>query len=144
MQDTPYSISVVPAPLIENLQATSLDDIAKVIPQVTNIAPYQNSSGNPFFYLRGFQVTQFTDKAGLTYDGMQGGAGGMFATVLDDKERVQRFSAALTAFCMGQAASVGTSIAVLKRPTATPYAAITAGDNAGENGGTFMAISAAP
>ncbi len=133
MQDTPYSISVVPAPLIENLQATSLDDIAKVIPQVTNIAPYQNSSGNPFFYLRGFQVTQFTDKAGLTYDGMQGGAGGMFATVLDDKERVEILSG-VNGFLYGTGSVGGNINYVLKRPTATPYAAITAGDNAGENG----------
>ena len=81
-QDTPYSTSVVSSALINNLQAYQPEQIVKVIPQITNVLNQQNSSGNPFFYIRGFSVTQFTNGSGISYDGLLGGAGGMFDTVL--------------------------------------------------------------
>ncbi len=92
LQDAPYSITVVPSPMIENLQAYQPEDIWRVIPQITNNNTQQNSSGNPFAYVRGFSITQFTNQAGVTYDGLLGGAGGMFSTVLEDKERVELLS----------------------------------------------------
>ena len=133
VQDTPYSISVVPSALIENLQAYSIDDIVKVIPQVTNVIPLQNINGNSFLYIRGFAITQFTNNAGVTYDGMLGGAGGMFYTTLEDKERVEVL-AGVDGFLYGTGSVGGNINYVLKRPTATPYFAVTAGDNAGANG----------
>ena len=54
LQDAPYSISVVPAPLIENLQAWQPEDLVKVIPQINDVLPNQNKGGNTFFYIRGF------------------------------------------------------------------------------------------
>ena len=133
LQDTPYSITVVPASLIENLQAYQPEDIVKVLPQVTNVLTGQNRSGNPFLYVRGFSITQFTNGAGVSYDGMIGGAGGMFANVLEDKERVELLSGA-DGFLYGTGSVGGELNYVLKRPTATPYSSITAGDNAGGNG----------
>jgi iron complex outermembrane recepter protein len=133
VQDTPYSVSIVPSQLIENLQAYSVDDIVKVIPQVTNEYPLQNLNGNSMFYMRGFSVTQFTNGAGITYDGMLGGAGGMFYTSLEDKERVEVLSG-VDGFLYGTGSVGGNINYVLKRPTPIPYFGITAGDNAGANG----------
>ncbi len=133
IQDAPYSISVVPASLIENLQAYEPEDIVRVLPQVTNVLTQQNKSGNPFLYVRGFSITQFTNGAGVTYDGMLGGAGGMFNQVLEDKERVELL-AGVDGFLYGTNSVGGNLNYVLKRPTATTYNSITAGDNAGANG----------
>jgi iron complex outermembrane recepter protein len=133
LQDTPYSTSVVPSALIENLQAYSIDDLAKVIPQVTNVYPLQNVNGNSFLYLRGFSVVQFTNNGGVTYNGMQGGAGGMFYTPLEDKERVEVLSG-VDGFLYGTGSVGGNVNYVLKRPTDTQYSAVTIGDNAGANG----------
>ncbi len=133
LQDSPYSISVVPNELVQNLQAYQPEDIAKVIPQITNVLAQQNSTGNPIFYVRGFTISQFTNGAGLTYDGLPGGAGGMLATSLEDKERVELLSGT-TGFLYGTGSVGGNLNYALKRPTPTTYANVTAGDNAGNNG----------
>jgi iron complex outermembrane recepter protein len=132
VQDAPYSLSVVSSPLIENLQATDIEDIAKVIPQITNVYPLQNKSGNPWVIIRGFSISEFRDGAGQTYDGLLGGAGGMLFTTLEDKERVEVLSG-VDGFLYGTGAVGGNVNYVLKRPTATPYYSLTMGDNAGDN-----------
>ena len=133
IQDAPYSITVVPSSLIENLQAYQPEDVWKVIPQITNSNTLQNTSGNPFAYVRGFAITQFTNQAGVAYDGLLGGAGGMFDTVVEDKERVELL-AGTSGFLYGAGSVGGVINNVLKRPTATPYSSVTLGDNAGDNG----------
>ncbi len=133
IQDAPYSITVVPHELIDNLQAYQPEQLVKVIPQITNVLPQQNNSGNPFFYVRGFTITQFTNNAGMTYDGLLGGAGGMFDTVLEDKERLELLSG-VDGFLYGTGSVGGNLNYVLKRPTVTSYASVTAGDNSGQNG----------
>lgn len=133
IQDAPYSISVVPSALIENLQAYQPEDVYKIIPQITNVIPAQNVSGNPEVFVRGFGITQFTNGAGVTYDGLLGGAGGMFDTTLEDKERVELLSG-VSGFLYGTGSVGGVINNVLKRPTATAYYSVTAGDNAGGNG----------
>jgi iron complex outermembrane recepter protein len=133
VQDSPYSISVIPSELIDNLQAWQPEQLVKVIPQITNVNPLQNVSGNPFFYIRGFSITEFTNGSGLTYDGMLGGAGGMFDTVLEDKERVEVLSG-VDGFLYGTGSVGGNINYVLKRPTPIPYFSITGGENAGSNG----------
>lgn len=133
LQDTPYSVSVVSSQLIENLQAYSIDDLAKVIPQITGTFPLQNANGNSMIQLRGFSISQFTNNAGVTYNGMLGGAGGMFYIPLEDKERVEILSG-VDGFLYGTGSVGGNVNYVTKRPTADPYASVTAGDNAGANG----------
>jgi outer membrane receptor for monomeric catechols len=81
LQDAPYSISVVPNQLIDNLQAYQTEDLFKVIPQITSYIPYGNNYGNAFPEIRGFSVSQFTNNAGVTYDGLRGGVGGAFYSV---------------------------------------------------------------
>lgn len=133
VQDAPYSISVVPSQLIENVQASQPEDVYKLIPQITNVLPQQNISGNPFAYVRGFSITQFTNGAGVAYDGLLGGAGGMFNTVLEDKERVELLSG-VSGFLYGTGSVGGVINNVLKRPTEQRYDSVTVGTNSGENG----------
>jgi iron complex outermembrane recepter protein len=132
VQDTPYSISVIPAELIQNIQAYQPEQLIKVIPQITNMNAQMNSAGNPFFYVRGYTITQFTNGSGLGYDGLLA-AGGALNNVLDDKEAVQLLSGA-DAFLYGTGSLAGTINYTLKRPTATPLFDITMGPNAGKNG----------
>jgi iron complex outermembrane receptor protein len=133
IQDLPYSITVVPSSLIDNLQAWQPEDLAKVIPQMTVMFPDQNSTGNPTFLIRGFTISEFTNGGGTTYDGLIGGAGGYFLTTLEDKERVEVLSGT-DGFLYGLGSVGGNINYVLKRPTETPYFSVTAGDNAGANG----------
>ncbi len=133
LQDAPYSITVVPSAFIENLQAYQPEDVWKVIPQITNNNTQQNRTGNPFAYVRGFSITQFTNGSGVVYDGLLGGAGGEFNTVMEDKERVELLSG-VSGFLYGTGSVGGVLNNVLKRPTATTYNSVTAGDNAGANG----------
>jgi len=133
LQDLPYSITVVPSTLIQNLQANNPEDLAKVVPQITNVLPQQNNTGNPFFYIRGFSISQFTNGAGVTYDGWLGPTGGQFDTTLEDKEQVEVLSG-VDGFLYGIGSVGGNINYVLKRPTETRFASITAGDNEGENG----------
>ncbi|HTV32969.1 MAG TPA: TonB-dependent receptor plug domain-containing protein [Methylocella sp.] len=136
IQDAPYSISVVPAPLIENQQAYNIEELFKIIPQITNWSSAQNAFGSPFsgVYVRGFQIGN-TNLFNVQYvDGMGGGAGGIFFPVLEDKENVQLLSG-VTAFLYGNSNSLGGVINMdYKRPTATPLFDVTVGDNAGANG----------
>jgi iron complex outermembrane receptor protein len=133
VQDAPYSLTVIPSQLIENLQAWQPEDLVKVVPQITNVTPIQNLNGNPFFTIRGFKTSQFTNGAGVTYDGLQGGVGGALANTLEDKERVEVLSG-VSGFLYGIGGVGGNINYVLKRPTATPYYSLTGGNNAGANG----------
>ena len=134
VQDTPYSISIVPAPLIENLQATTPDDLYKVIPQITNFTPSQNQSAQTSFTVRGYRINPWTNNGlGMAYDGLQGGVGGTNGITLEDKERVEMLSG-VSGFLYGTGNVGGLVNYVLKRPTSAPYASVTVGDNAGENG----------
>jgi iron complex outermembrane receptor protein len=134
VQDLPYSLTTMDSSLIDNLQAWQPENLFKVIPEITNVVPQQNSSGNPFQYIRGFAVTQFTNGGGISYDGLIGGAGGTdFMVVLDDKDRVELLSGA-DGFLYGIDSVGGDVNYVLKRPTATPHFSVIAGDNAGANG----------
>lgn len=132
LQDLPYSITVVPSTLMENIQAYQPEDLFSVVPQITNILPQQNSTGNPFFYLRGFSVTEFTNGAGVTYDGLLN-AGPRLDAVLEDKERAEVLSG-VDGFLYGIGSVGGNINYVLKRPTPTLYASVTVGDNDGANG----------
>ncbi len=133
LQDAPYSMSVVSGELIENLQAYQPEQLVKVIPQITQVNPNQNSGqGNPLFYIRGFAVSQYTNNTGFTYDGL-GGVGGVIDTVLEDKERVE-FLSGVDGFLYGIGSVGGNLNYVLKRPTAVSYNSITVGSNAGANG----------
>jgi iron complex outermembrane receptor protein len=117
VQDTPYSISVIPSSLIENLQAYQSENLYNIIPQITNFQPSQNRGGFSIAYIRGFAVSQYVNDAGITYDGMLA-AGGTNVT-LEDKERVEVLSG-VNGFLYGTGSVGGNINYVLKRPTELP------------------------
>ena len=80
--------------LIDNIQAYQPEDIYKIMPGVTNTNYNNNVSGNAFAYVRGFSVSQFTNLAGVTYDGMLGPSGGQFAFAFEDVGRVELLNGA--------------------------------------------------
>jgi iron complex outermembrane recepter protein len=138
LQDLPYSITVIPSTLIDNVQAYQIEDIAKLIPQITNLTPIQNNNGNPTFYVRGFPVSAQAYSS-MTLEGLVGGAGGVLSSILEDKERVELLSGT-DGFLYGMGSIGGSLNYVLKRPTETPHYSVIAGDNAGANG--YVALDA--
>ncbi len=130
--DLPYSLTVVPSTLIDNLQAFQPEQINMVIPQVTNALELQNFDGHPWAYVRGFNIAPYTNGAGATYEGMQK-AGGLLFNVLEDKDRIELLAGA-DGFLYGMGSIGGNFNQVLKRPTIHPYYSITVGDNDGDNG----------
>lgn len=121
LNETPYSISVTPAALIENLQAGSATEALRYDPTI-NPEMGSNRSGD-YLAIRGF-----INSSNQALDGMRASvaAGGY----LEDKERVEILSGA-TSFLYGIASPAGMVNYVLKRPTATPTRSIRIGDYGG-------------
>ncbi len=128
LQDTPYSISVIPHELIENTFATSTDQIFQINP-FTQLTTSNLRNGTTFVNIRGFSVSN------MLVDGLKIPAGTFFTglTPVDNLERVEVFTG-LTGFLFGQTDPGGTVNYVLKRPTAKPFAELTLGDPGGGSG----------
>ena len=121
--DTPYSVNVIPAALIENIQAYKLDEIYKIDPSLQAFTT--NGRGDsPNFIIRGFSNANTSGKA---EDGMRMQASSF---PLEDKERVEVFTG-LTSFLYGPTNVGGLVNYVYKRPTETPLYSVTGGDYAG-------------
>ncbi|WP_246683840.1 TonB-dependent receptor [Labrys sp. KNU-23] len=107
IKDTPFSVSVVPRELIQNIQAQSPDDIFRISP-TTRIQTPQGSGWSPMVNMRGF----------TTYDTAEDGLRHSFshATSLEDKERIEVLTG-LSGFLYGAAAPAGMINYVYKRPT---------------------------
>lgn len=118
--DTPYSISVVPSALIENIQASNATDALKYDPRV-NPDMGSNRSGD-YFTIRGF-----VNSSNQAIDGMRSE---LAYGILEDKERIEVLSGA-TSFLYGLASPAGMINYVLKRPTADPLLKVTVGDYGG-------------
>lgn len=124
LQDTPYSITVIPREMIENLQATTPDGIYRVAPTAQmGEASYRNDE--PTVNLRGFQVY-------LPYrNGIFGDYLGL-GTTTEDVERVEIFTG-LSGFLYG-AGNVGGMINYIsKRPTSERFNRVTVGNSGGSN-----------
>ena len=123
IQDTPYSISVVPAQEIENLQISTPDQLFRVDP-LTQSWKQQTFNNWAGVYIRGFNVVE------AAQDGIRDSNGyGMF---LEDKERVEILTG-LSGFLYGPANVGGLVNYITKRPTETPLADVTVGDYGGQN-----------
>lgn len=123
LQDTPIAINVTSKDLIENLQATSTDQIYNINPvmQATwNRA--QNNSG--FVMLRGFQ------SEASTYDGIKGGK---WQLNVEEYERLETITG-LSGFLYGPASIGGIMNYIPKRPTLKPEHSITVGNAGGKSG----------
>ncbi|MBN9081479.1 MAG: TonB-dependent receptor [Rhizobiales bacterium] len=121
LKDTPYSISVIPRELLQNIQAQAPEDVLKINPTTRSATP-QGSGWAPMISIRGFQ----------TYDTAEDGLrrANSFATVLEDKERVEILSG-LSGFLYGAASPAGMVNYVYKRPTFERLNSITIGTYGG-------------
>ncbi len=122
--DTPYSISVTPRELIENLQASKPEDVFRYNPVVQVTGPQSR-----FFTsvtLRGFSVGSTRRIDGIpnttSYANLD----------LEDKDRVEVLTG-LSGFLYGSGNVGGTVNYVVKRPTYQPLRQITAGVTEGSN-----------
>ncbi|MGE4430828.1 MAG: TonB-dependent siderophore receptor [Sphingobium sp.] len=119
--DTPYSVSVTPRELIQNIQAQSPDDIFKINPY-TRTMTAQITGWVPMVSIRGFQ----------TYDRAEDGLrrSTHHAAVIEDKERVEVLSG-LSGFLYGSSSPGGMVNYVYKRPTLDPFRSVTVGNYGG-------------
>lgn len=121
--ETPYSVNVTSSELMENLQAQSAAEALKYNPTVNSGSGANTVGGGAAFQIRGF----VTDTNESFIDGLR-----MYSrTPIEDKERIEVINGA-TSFLYGFANPAGTVNYVLKRPTATPLARLTAGISNGE------------
>lgn len=117
LKDTPFSVSVTPRELIQNIQAQSPDDVFKVNPYTRTQTP-QVTGWAPMVNMRGF----------TTYDTAEDGLRRSYshATSLEDKERVEVITG-LSGFLYGAAAPAGMINYVYKRPTFERLNSVTLG-----------------
>lgn len=119
--DTPFSISVLPRELIQNVQAQSPDDLYKLNPSTRTNVP-QSTGWSPMVSIRGLG----------TYDTAEDGLRRPYnhAAVTEDKERVEVLNG-LSGFLYGAAAPGGMINYVYKRPTFERLTSITVGNYGG-------------
>ncbi|WP_434457699.1 TonB-dependent receptor [Stutzerimonas urumqiensis] len=128
LQDAPYSVSVISADLMENIQATSLDDIFKLNPTTQFTSP--TSAG----YASAVSMRGFSGAGNLSLasDGLRFSTGYDRGNYIEEMERLEILTG-LSGFLYGPASPGGLVNYVLKRPTYERYNSITAGNAGGEN-----------
>ena len=124
LQDTPYSVSVVPRELMQNIQAQSPDDIYKLNASTRTSTP-QITSWSPLVSIRGFEGSNIAE------DGLRRVYN--HAAVLEDKERVEILNG-LSGFLYGAASPGGMINYVYKRPTIERLNSVTVGNYGGSQG----------
>ncbi len=117
LKDTPFSVSVVPHELLQNIQAQSPDDVFRVNPSTRTSTP-QISGWAPMVNIRGFSTYD------TAWDGLRRAYS--HATVLEDVERVEVLNG-LSGFFYGASAPGGMVNYVSKRPTQERYNSVTVG-----------------
>ncbi|MFZ2884137.1 TonB-dependent siderophore receptor [Nitrosomonas europaea] len=123
LRDTPYSISVVPSDLIENVNAQNMGQIFKMNP-LTQEPNIQNFTGVPFVTIRGFQ------SANPIYDGIPMAAGNGSAVSVIEIDRVEILSGT-SGFLYGGGRVGGAINYVTKSPTDIPLRRLTFGNYGG-------------
>lgn len=124
IQDTPYSISVMPSELIENIGAGMPDQILRVNPLIQVFYP-QTRAGNVPASIRGFRMVNSTLE-----DGMRNSGG--YGVFMEDKERVEVLTG-LSGFLYGPGNVGGLVNYVTKRPTQERINNITVGNYGGSS-----------
>lgn len=121
LQDTPFSMSVVPLELMQNIQAQSPDDIYKLNASTRTTTP-QITSWSPAVNIRGFAGYNTAE------DGLRRPYN--HAAVIEDKERVEILNG-LSGFLFGAAQPGGMVNFVYKRPTMERLNSVTVGNYGG-------------
>ncbi|MCT7651346.1 TonB-dependent siderophore receptor [Aliarcobacter butzleri] len=126
LQDTPYSMTVMPQELIENSISGDMDQVYKMNPIIQNSAP-TSVYGTPYAAFRGFH-SQVGIMDGLRLSSTSTGI------AMEELERVEIING-LTGFMYGVSGSEGiggTTNYVLKRPTYKRLTNLTVGNYGGE------------
>lgn len=126
LQDTPYSVNVVSAELIENIQAITTDQIFKMNPVVQMSWP-QMQNDSPYVNLRGFQSSTFM-RNGIARQRFNFAHG----TTTEDVERVEVLTG-LSGFMYGSGYVGGAVNFISKRPTEERLNVLAAGYTGGSN-----------
>lgn len=120
LQNLPYSVNVMSQNLIENVQASTVDQLYRMNPFVEFQVP-QTRTGSSIGYIRGFSVSTQRE------DGLYSS----FPIIdLEDKQEVDVFTGQ-SGFLYGINPPGGLVNYVLKRPTETRYSSIEAGTYGG-------------
>ncbi|MFW3373246.1 TonB-dependent siderophore receptor [Aliarcobacter butzleri] len=123
LQDTPYSMTVMPQELIENSISGDMDQIYKMNP-VTQSGATTSVYGTPYATIRGFS-TQYGIMDGLRLSSTSSGIS------MEELERVEILNG-LSGFMYGAGNVGGTTNYVLKRPTYQRLTNLTVGNYGGE------------
>jgi len=122
LRDTPYSISVVPSNLIENINAQNMGQIFKMNP-LTQEPSIQNFTGTPSVTIRGFESIN------PIYDGIPSASGSTAASVIEI-DRVEILSGT-SGFLYGGGRVGGAVNYVTKNSTDVPLRRLTFGNYGG-------------
>jgi iron complex outermembrane receptor protein len=128
LQDAPYSVSVVSKELLQNIQATSTDDVFKLSPATQFTSP--TSAG----YASAVSMRGFSGAGNLSIanDGLRFSTGYDGGNYIEEMERLEVLTG-LSGFLYGPANPGGLVNYVLKRPTYERYNSVTLGNAGGEN-----------
>ena len=128
LQDTPYSMSVVSNELLQNTQATSMDDVFKRNPFTQLYSP--KSAG----YASAVAIRGFSGSGNLSLanDGLRYSTGFDGGNLVEEMEQIEILTG-LSGFLYGPASPGGLVNYVLKRPTYERYNSVTLGNAGGEN-----------
>lgn len=118
LKDAPYTVTVAPEELMENLQASTVSDALKFTPAVYGGSGNNMVGGGAAFTIRGFTTN--------TNESFVDGLRIYSRTPIEDKERVEVIEGA-TSFLFGFANPAGTINYVQKRPTERPMLVVTTG-----------------
>ncbi|AXX90831.1 hypothetical protein CKA55_05330 [Arcobacter suis] len=123
LQDTPYSMTVMPQELIENSIAGDMDQVYKMNP-ITQTGPTTSVYGTPYATIRGFG-TQTGIMDGVRLSSTSSGIS------MEELESVEILNG-LSGFMYGVGNVGGTTNYVLKRPTYKPLTNLTIGNYGAE------------
>lgn len=124
--DTPYSVNVVSHELIQNMQATSSDQVFKMNP-VTQLHWPQTQNDSPYVSMRGFTVPTHA-RNGISRQKWNFAHG----TTMEEVERMEVLTG-LSGFLYGGGNVGGIVNFVTKRPTHERLNSITLGNTGGQN-----------
>lgn len=128
LQDTPYSMSVVSKELLQNTQATSIDDVFKRNPFTQLYSP-KSAGYASAVAIRGFSGS---GNMSLANDGLRYSNGYDGGNFVEEMEQIEILTG-LSGFLYGPASPGGLVNYVLKRPTYERYNSVTLGNAGGEN-----------
>ena len=127
LQDTPYSMTVIPEELIENLNAKDMDQVFKVNPTTQETARIaSDATDGAWVTIRGFQVSNPVVN-GMSYNSRVGGT-----PMMQDIERVEIINGA-TGFLYGGGRVGGAVNYVTKKPTIQDLRTVSVGTYGGSS-----------